>query len=187
MSQEVSRGAAARLLGVAGLALLAAGGLASAAHAQVAPYPPTVPTVPMPFGPGGQLQPSGPNEGFDDFIARMRAAKQQAQQQAGRAAPPSSGQASRNNVGVSVTAHAFYKGNDLVGVSNIRIAESGDYSNRTSQSFTGYGGSSTQSLRLGSGHAGRYYNVYVTWADGSSQTYSVRADAGGARVDAWKY
>jgi hypothetical protein len=74
-----------------------------------------------------------------------------------------------------------------VGVSNIRIAESGDYPNRTSQSFTNDSNCSTQGLRLGTGHPGRNYNVYVTWADGSSQTYNVRAGTDGARPDAWTY
>lgn len=141
----------------------------------------TVALTPMPTMPAMPADmTAGDMAAFFDKVRRM---KQQAQEaalhQGGRPRPvdPSrpTGDTTTKSAGpLDVRAHAYYQGNQMVPVREVRIWEVNNYRNRTYNTFSGDW--EAQDLRLPRTTLGKYYRVQVTWSDGVSEQRDVRMD-----------
>lgn len=87
---------------------------------------------------------------------------------------------------LDVRAHAYWEGDKMIPVKDVRIWEVNNYRNRTWNSFSGDW--QEQDLRLGKTTVGKYYRVQVTWANGVSEERDVRMDnPNGQTLDFYHY
>lgn len=87
---------------------------------------------------------------------------------------------------LDVRAHAYYEGEKMIAVKDVRIWEVNNYRNRTWNSFSGDW--QEQDLSLGKTTVGKYYRVQVTWANGVSEERDVRMDnPNGQTLDFYHY
>jgi hypothetical protein len=122
----------------------------------------------------------------DSFIEQMVRAKQEALRRAAQSGAlnhPQNNQTNQSGKGsLSVNAHGYEEGGVYHPVKNIKIAEYGNYKNRTNESYTNYGYNPEQSLSLDTAKKGEWYNVTVTWEGGESRTYQVKMDSDSAQT-----
>ena len=131
------------------------------------------------------------DEDLADFFEKMRRAKQEAlersrESQGQRPVDPDKKQGQSGPL--EVKAHGFYKDDQFVPVTSIRIFEVGNYRKRSSDTFNGSWYESEYTHRMDNARVGQYYRAVVTWADGSTQERDVHmSDSEGQSVDIWKY